>query len=88
MMLRLSFGGKPCPSEWGAISESICDLANAILHSEDWDPKEIFAPNQHLVPERRLLDDDIPFGQEEELIVDIPINPRGMHDIYIDDTYA
>ncbi len=32
-----------------------------------------------------LLNDDIPFGQGEELIVDIPINSRGMHDIYIND---
>ncbi len=85
MILRLSFEGKPCPSEWGAISESICDLANAILHSKDWDPEEIFAPNQHLVPEQTLLDDDILFRQGEELIVGIPIDPCGMHDIYIDD---
>jgi hypothetical protein len=26
MMLRLSFGGAPCPSEWVAISESVYDL--------------------------------------------------------------
>jgi hypothetical protein len=25
MYLRLTFGGKPCPSEWGAISETVCD---------------------------------------------------------------
>ena len=85
MVLCLSFGGKPCPSEWGAISESICDLANAIMHSNNWDPEEIFASNQHLVPERTLLNADIPFGKGEELIVDIPIDPCGMHDIYIDD---
>ena len=41
MMLRLSFGGKPCPFEWGVISETICDLANAILLSGDWDPSEL-----------------------------------------------
>jgi hypothetical protein len=54
MMLRLSFGGKPCPFEWGIISKTIWDLANVILHNNDWDPKELIAPNQHLVPEREL----------------------------------
>ncbi len=84
-MLWLSFGGKPCPFEWGVISETICDLANAILLSKDWDPKELFALNQHIVPERELLDNDVPFAEGAELIVDIPIDPRGIHDSYIDD---
>jgi hypothetical protein len=34
------------------------------------------------------LDDDIPFGIGRELIVDIPINPRGYADVYIDNTTA
>ena len=38
MALRLTFGGCACPLEWGAISETICDLAMAFLHSDDWDP--------------------------------------------------
>jgi hypothetical protein len=84
MMLWLSFGGKPCPFKWGVISETICNLANAILHSNDWDPKEVFAPNQHLVPERELLDDNAPFAEGAELIVDIPINLHGIHKVYID----
>jgi hypothetical protein len=85
MMLRLSFGGKPCPFEWGVISETICDLANAILLSNDWDPGELFAPNQHLVPERELLEPDVPFAAGVELIVKIPVDPRGTHAVYIDD---
>ena len=28
--LQLTFGGLPCPFEWGVISESVCDLANAL----------------------------------------------------------
>jgi hypothetical protein len=83
MMLRLSFGRKPCPSEWGIISEAICDLANAILHNDNWDPDKLFAPNQHLVLVWTLLDNDIPFAKGAKLIVDIPINPHGMHDLYI-----
>jgi hypothetical protein len=76
MMLRLSFGGKPSPFEWDVISESIFNLANAILvHNNNWDPYNLIAPNHHFVPERMLLDDSIPFGQGSELIVDIPIDP-------------
>jgi hypothetical protein len=43
MMLRLTFGGAPCPSEFGAISETICDLINAILQHNNWDPLPLFA---------------------------------------------
>ncbi len=85
MMLWLSFGGKPCPFEWGVISETIWDLANEILLSNDWDPGELFAPNQHLVPEHKLLEPNVPFATGAELIVVIPVDPRGTHDVYIDD---
>ena len=34
------------------------------------------------------MDDDIPFGIGKELIVDINVNPRGIHDIYINDMIA
>jgi len=70
---------------WGVFSETRCDLANAILLNGDWDPSDLFAPNQPLVPPRALFDDDIPFGEGAELIVDIPIDPWGSHDVYIDD---
>jgi hypothetical protein len=63
MMLRLSFGGAPSPLEWGTILETICDLINVILHSNDWNPLEFFASNgQHLIPNKTTLPDDVPFG--------------------------
>jgi hypothetical protein len=82
--LRLTFGGSPCPYEWGVISESICDLANALLHDDNWDPTTLSAPTK--VPPTSLLDDNIPFGIGREQIVDIPVDPRGCMDCYIDDT--
>ena len=84
-MLRLSFGGKPCPYMWGIFSEMIYDLSNAIMHSNHWDPFELLALNQPLVPPQTLLNCDIPFREGVELIADISINPRGSHDLYIDD---
>jgi len=42
-------------------------------------------PAQHLVPNKNILEDDIPFGFGRDLIVDIPVNSRGTVDLYIDD---
>ena len=86
MALRLTFGGAPGSNEWGVMSESICDLAMKILQDDDWDPSTLHAPNSNLVPAPKLLDMSIPFGVGRELIVDVPANPRGIKDVYIDDT--
>ncbi len=83
MMLRLSFGGAPCPSEWEIISESICDLMNTILQHDDWDPLTLFAETtQAHVPPKEVLPDDIPFGIGRELIIDIPVDAQGIIDVY------
>ena len=42
--LRLTFGGKPCPSEWVCIFKTISDLGTDILHCNKWDPSEINSP--------------------------------------------
>ncbi len=43
------------------------------------------SPAQHLVLNKIFLDDDIPFGIGRDLVVDIPVDPRGTVDLYIDD---
>ena len=85
LSLRLPFGGAACPAEWGVISETICDLANAILQENDWDPKEIYSPNSNLVPTAKLLSEDIPYAQGKELAVEIPVDPRGKNEVFVDD---
>ncbi len=50
MPLRLTFGGALCPYEWGIISETICDLATAIIKNDVWDPDDLQAPNQENSP--------------------------------------
>ncbi len=84
MMLWLTFGGAPCPSEWGSIVESIWDLANAILLSDDRDPLSLQSLAQHLLLDKIVLADDAPFRIGRDLIVDIPVNPIGIEDLYID----
>ena len=90
MMLRLTFGGKPCPSEWSILAEPICDLATAILQDDSWDPTKLKSPYQNLVPKPKTKQsveiENLASGKD--LIVDIPINNRGTHDIYIDDIIA
>jgi hypothetical protein len=84
MMLRLSFGGAPCPLERGTISESVCDLIHAILQHDDWDPLTLFAAAaQAYVPPKEVLSDNVPFGIRQDLIVDIPLDTRGIVDMYI-----
>ena len=56
------------------------------MQDDDWDPSVLRAPDGCHVPPPRLLDDAIPFAEGKELIVDVPVNPKGIADIYIDDT--
>jgi len=86
MSLRLTFGGAPGSYEWGVVSEAICDLAMKILQDDDWDPTTLHAPNQELVPPAKFQGDEIPFAVGRKLIVEVPVNPRGTTDVYIDDT--
>jgi hypothetical protein len=74
----------------GAISESICNLINAILHhndwNNDWNPLSLYATDaQEHVPPKELLPDDVPFGISSNLIINIPIDTRGTVDVYIND---
>jgi hypothetical protein len=85
IMLRLTFGGAPCPFEWNIISKSIRDMANAILYNDSWDPHSDYAPCQHLVPPIDLMDNSIPFAEGAEQIINIPVDPQGTGDVYIDD---
>ena len=88
MALRLTFGGKPCPSEWGCISEPVANLATDILGCDDWDPSSLHSPQQHLVPDTIFLNAEIPFAAARDTIVDIPAEDQGKCDVYIDDTIA
>ena len=44
LALRLTFGGKPCPSEWGSISETAADIVNDLLDCESWNPTKVHSP--------------------------------------------
>jgi hypothetical protein len=44
--LQLTFGGAPYPFKWGIILEIVCDLANKLLKSKDWEPQDLYASVQ------------------------------------------
>jgi hypothetical protein len=86
IMLRLTFGGAPCPFKWGAILETVCDLSKKKLKCKDWEPQDLHASAQKNIPPRKYLDGDILFAINHNLIMDILINPQGYADVYIDNT--
>ncbi len=53
ILLQLTFGGSPGPYEWGVISKSICNLANALLLDDNWNPHQLAAPTS--VPTKQFL---------------------------------
>jgi hypothetical protein len=85
MALRLTFGGSPCPSIWGLISETIIDICNAFIINKFWDHK-IFDPISNHLLEMIYLPDSTPFHPAKELSVKLPKNDMGLADIYINDS--
>ena len=88
IMLRLTFGGRACPSEWGSASETICDLTNALLNDPTWDPEQLYNPQSDDLPELVSLPDDIELGQARELAIEVPVSDIGSADVYIDDIFG
>ena len=66
--------------------ETVCELATAIVHEDDWSPANTHAPNSKLVPQNQIMSDEVSFGVGRTLIGDVPVDPRGITDVYIDDT--
>jgi hypothetical protein len=88
MALRMTFGGSPCPSLWGYMSETMVDVCNAIIHNKHWNPNELSDPISHTLPHPTSLPDIIPFHQAKELAVQLTVDDEGKADIYLDDKLA
>ncbi len=56
------------------------------MKCKDWNPKGLQASVQLDILLQQYLDDDVPFASSRELIVDIPNDPRGYADVYINNT--
>jgi hypothetical protein len=85
LSLRMAFGGRANPSEWSNISESACDLVNALQTLPNFHPESYLHLIPAKIPTKTPLDEDIPFKQVGHLSVDIEQNDCGKSDIYLDD---
>lgn len=83
--LRMTFGGAPNPSFWGNISESVIDLANALLQCKEWDPSTLHSPLQHRLPTEPKQSPNSKLATALPIDVDVLPSDNGKADIYIDD---
>ena len=60
--LCMTFGGAPCPSFWSKISEPVTDLANALIHCPQWDPKMLRSQHHDVIGDIKYLAKDVPFA--------------------------
>jgi hypothetical protein len=86
MALRMMFGGSPCPSMWGYISDTIADIGNTIIHNYNWNPHDLHDPLSRTLDDPTPLPENIAFHPAKSLAVDIPINDIGKVNIYMDDS--
>jgi hypothetical protein len=84
--LRMTFGGAPCPSLWGIISESIADICNSLVQNPYWDHKLLFDSLSNELGPPIPLPDSFPFHPAQPISVNIPTNDISTIDIYINDT--
>jgi len=68
------------------MSEKICDLANELIKSNEWDLLTLHASVQHQIPPQEHLPDNEPIGKACKLIVDVPVDPHGNINCNIEDT--
>jgi hypothetical protein len=86
MALRMTFGGAPCPSLWGYISETLADVCNSLINNNYWDHNELYdSLSDSLLPPLNLPESD-PYNPTLPMTVEVPTNDLGKVDVYIDDT--
>jgi hypothetical protein len=85
LSLQMTFGGRANLSKWSNISESACNLVNALQTLPNFHPESYLHLIPAKIPTKSPLDDDIPFKQAGHLSVNIEGNDCGKSDIYLDD---
>lgn len=85
MALRMTFGGSPCPSLWGYISDTLADSCNSLIHNIHWDHISLLDPLSELLDLPKALPDSVPYHKALPLSVGVPRNDLGKVDIYLDD---
>jgi len=86
--LRLTLGGKPCPSVFSEMSEATCDLANAIARIAPWDIRNDIPTHATVLQDPICLGNNIPFAPALPLLVDPCVDEHGGREAFIDDVFS
>jgi hypothetical protein len=85
LLTRVPFGATPAPAGFSLISDAAGDLAQDLASDPSWDPNSLHSSFDLDFP-RQQEPDNIPFGQADELAVNLP--PRKIvTDNFIDDLF-
>jgi hypothetical protein len=86
--LRLTFGGKPCPSKFCEISEPVTDLANEIARTPEWDPCTMHSTHHELIGPPEFQPDEVPFSAARNMIVDPEADEFASAEVFVDDIFS
>jgi hypothetical protein len=85
LLTRVPFGAAPAPAGFSLVSDAAGDLSQDLASDPSWDPHSLRS-SFHLDFPPRQEADDVPFGQADELAVNLP--PRKIvTDNFIDDLF-
>ena len=85
LMSVATFGGASCPNLFTEISESVADLANAIVRCPKWDPNTTKSVHEKLIGKPILQDVKVEFKEARATLRDFGIDDFGTTDVFIDD---
>ena len=86
LLTRLPFGSSPAPPLFSVLSDGITDLAWDLALDNDWDSSSLQSRFDFLDHIPSLAPSEVPFGQADPLMVDLP--PRDIvADNFIDDIF-
>jgi hypothetical protein len=83
--LRATFGGASCPNLFTEISESVADLANAIVRCDEWDSNKTSSAHDNLIGKPILRSRIAKFEEARESLRDFGADNFGTTDVFIDD---
>jgi hypothetical protein len=69
--LQLTFGGSPCPNHFCLFSELIMDIANDLLHCQDWNPNLLGSPHNSKIADPIIKEPGIEFALAKPLDINM-----------------
>lgn len=80
----MPFGANQGPGKFGIISETATDIANYLMKNRAWTPEKLKSSFSEKIPDKKLLDEVIEFGQAFQLLVEVE-DFKTFWDVFVDD---